>query len=106
MNPKVLGILAYVLAAVAIAASLYAVIETLPNYKATNDRIVSDGSAIMARLLESYRGTMKQLAYVAAGSGAVAAILGLVASKRGWKPGLVAAVLGLAAFGAQFAWAV
>ncbi|MBT9560465.1 MAG: hypothetical protein IV100_30855 [Myxococcales bacterium] len=59
MNPKVLGVLAYVLAVV-----------------------------------------------VAAGCGVVAAILGLVASKRGWKPGLVAAVLGLAAFGAQFAWAV
>ncbi len=103
---KTLGIAAFVLAAVALGADLYAVIETLPNYKSMSLTAQTDGDRILRALVDSYHGTLRSLAYTALGAGVLGTILGGVAGVKGWKPGFVAAGLALAAAAWQFAWAV
>ncbi len=100
--------LALALGLASIGFNLYAVIETGPNYHGSEKRLTETPSdSIERRLNESYRQTMKQLAYGAASAGALAAVAGGVAGAKGKnKLGWGGLALGLAGLGWQFAWAV
>jgi hypothetical protein len=103
---KPLIIAAFVLGLAALGASIFAKVETHPNYESLKHSIDTSGPATAydIPLLEEYKGTLDKLHYAAWGAGALAVVLGALAMRQATNKGVPAAaiLLGLAGAGLSF----
>lgn len=92
---KALAIVALVLGLGAIGASVYAKVETHPNYTSLSAELKEHGPSTKfdVPLLEDYKKTLDQLHYAAWGAGGLALVLGGVAlaKKKGALPAIAMA---------------
>ncbi len=102
---KALAIVALLLGLVAIGASLFAKVETLPNYEYMKGELESGppSTPYDVPLLEEYKSTIDLMHFIAWGAGGLALVLGGVAySKRKGVLPLVAAAAGGAGVALSF----
>lgn len=103
---KALVIVAMLLGLGALAASIFAKVETHGNYEYMKNEIETRGPATQhdIPLLEEYKSTLDKLHYAAWAAGGLAVILGALALKKSGNKGLPAAaiLLGLAGAGLSF----
>jgi hypothetical protein len=103
---KALVIVALVLGLGAVAASVYAKVETHGNYEYMKTEIETRGPATQfdIPLRDEYKATLDKLHYAAWAAGGLALVLGALALRKSQKKGLPAAaiLLGLAGAGLSF----
>lgn len=81
---KALTILALLVALGGVGASLFAKVETYPNYQSLSQQLAAEGPSTQydVPLLADYAGTIKLMHYIAFGAAALSLVLGLLAHKK------------------------